>query len=51
MLAFLQLILAIAVIIAAAKIGGYLSYRLRQPAVAGEVLVGLILGPSVPSLL
>jgi Kef-type K+ transport system membrane component KefB len=47
MLPFLQLIFAIAVIIAAAKAGGYLSYKLGQPAVAGEVLAGLVLGPSV----
>ena len=51
MLPFLQLILAIAIIIVAAKVGGYLSYRLRQPAVAGEVLAGLILGPSVLNFL
>jgi Kef-type K+ transport system membrane component KefB len=51
MLPFLQLILALAIIIAAAKLGGYLSYRLGQPAVAGEVLAGLILGPSVLNFL
>lgn len=34
-------------IITAAKLGGYLSVRLGQPAVAGEVLAGLILGPTV----
>jgi len=51
MLPFLQFIIAIVIIISAAKIGGYLSYRLGQPAVAGEVLAGLILGPSVLDLL
>ncbi|MCP4543497.1 MAG: cation:proton antiporter, partial [Chloroflexi bacterium] len=51
MLPFLQFIIVLAVIIAAAKIGGYASYRLGQPAVAGEVLVGLILGPSVLNFL
>lgn len=51
MLPFLQFIIAIAVIIAIAKVGGYLSYRLGQPAVAGEVLAGLILGPSVLNFL
>jgi Kef-type K+ transport system membrane component KefB len=51
MLPFLQFILAVAIIIAAAKIGGYLSYRLGQPAVAGKVLAGLILGPSVLNFL
>jgi len=38
--------LSLAFIIAAAKLGGYVSTRLRQPAVLGELLVGLILGPS-----
>jgi Kef-type K+ transport system membrane component KefB len=51
MLPFLQLILAIAIIITAAKLGGYLSYRLRQPPVAGKVLAGLILGPSLLNFL
>jgi Kef-type K+ transport system membrane component KefB len=45
MLPFLQLVFALAVIIVAAKLGGYLSQRLRQPTVAGKVLMGLILGP------
>lgn len=47
MLPFLQFILAIAIIITAAKVGGYLSSRLGQPAVTGELVTGLILGPSV----
>ncbi len=51
MLPFLQFIIAIVIIISAAKVGGYLSYRLGQPAVAGEVLMGLILGPSLLDLL
>ena len=51
MLPFLQFILALAILIIAAKLGGYVSYRLRQPAVAGEVLAGLILGPSVLNIL
>jgi Kef-type K+ transport system membrane component KefB len=51
MLPFLQLVLALAIIIAAAKLGGYLSQRLRQPTVAGKVLIGLILGPSLLNLL
>ncbi len=37
---FLELALAMAVLILAAKMGGYLSYRLGQPAVLGELLVG-----------
>jgi len=51
MLPFLQFILALGIIIGAAKAGGYLSKRLGQPAVAGEVLAGLILGPSVINFL
>jgi len=51
MLPFLQFIIALAIIIAAAKIGGYVSHKLKQPAVAGEVLVGLILGPSLLNFL
>ena len=51
MLPFLQLILIILVIIAVAKAGGYISTRLGQPAVVGEVLAGLILGPTVLNFL
>lgn len=47
MLPFLQIILVLAIIISLAKIGGYLSYKLGQPAVVGEVLIGLLIGPSV----
>ena len=47
---FLQLTLAIAIIILAAKAGGYIAVRLRQPAVLGELLVGLILGPTFVDL-
>jgi Kef-type K+ transport system membrane component KefB len=48
---FLQLAMALAVIITAAKIGGYLSFRIGQPAVLGELFVGIILGPSVLNFL
>jgi Kef-type K+ transport system membrane component KefB len=51
MLPFLQFIFAMAIIISAAKLGGYLSQRVRQPTVAGKVLVGLILGPSLLNFL
>lgn len=44
---FLQLILALMVMIIAAKAGGYISNRLGQPSVLGELLAGLILGPTV----
>jgi Kef-type K+ transport system membrane component KefB len=48
---FLQLSLALAILIAAAKIGGYLSYRLGQPTVLGELLVGILLGPTLVDIL
>ena len=51
MLPFLQFVIAIAIIIAAAKLGGYLSHRLGQPAVVGKVVAGLILGPSLLNFL
>jgi Kef-type K+ transport system membrane component KefB len=41
------LLLALGLVIAAAKLGGWLSNRISQPAVLGELLVGLLLGPSV----
>lgn len=47
----LQLLLLIAVIVLSAKLAGWLTSRLRQPAVLGELLMGLILGPSVIDLL
>ena len=48
---FLNFILAIAIIITAAKAGGYLSVRFKQPSVLGELLAGLILGPTVLDML
>lgn len=48
---FLQLSLALAIIIAAAKAGGFLSYKIGQPSVLGELLVGIILGPTVIDIL
>jgi len=47
MSSFLQLAFLLAIIILTAKLGGYLSTRLGQPSVLGELLVGLILGPSL----
>lgn len=44
---FLQLAFALAIIISLAKLGGYLSFRLGQPAVLGELLAGILLGPSI----
>ncbi len=48
---FLQLIFSLMVIITAAKAGGWLAVRLRQPAVLGELLIGVLLGPSLLDLL
>jgi Kef-type K+ transport system membrane component KefB len=47
---FLQLILSLGIILLAAKLVGYLATRLGQPSVLGEMLVGLILGPSLVNL-
>ncbi len=44
---FLQLSLALVIIIFAAKAAGYLSTRLGQPSVLGELLAGLLLGPTL----
>ena len=48
---FLQLALLIAIILLAAKAAGYLSVRLGQPSVLGELLVGILLGPSLLDIL
>jgi len=48
---FLQLIFSLIIIIIGAKMGSWLANRLRQPAVLGELLVGLLLGPSVLNLM
>ncbi|MBT3322941.1 MAG: cation:proton antiporter [Anaerolineae bacterium] len=48
---FLQFVITIAIIIAAAKMGGYISLKLGQPSVLGELAVGIILGPSVLDML
>lgn len=47
----LQLLLLLGIIISAAKVGGLLSARLGQPAVLGELLMGLFLGPTFLNLL
>jgi Kef-type K+ transport system membrane component KefB len=43
----LQLILGLAILILVTKFAGLLSTRLKQPAVLGELLAGLVLGPSI----
>lgn len=45
----LQLVIQIAVLLAAARFLGGVSRRLGQPAVVGEILAGVILGPSLLS--
>lgn len=47
----LNFLLLLGIVVAAAKAGGWLSLRLRQPAVLGELLVGVILGPSLLDIL
>lgn len=47
---FLPLLAALAIVIAAAKLGGWLAGRLRQPVVLGKLLAGLLLGPSIFNL-
>jgi Kef-type K+ transport system membrane component KefB len=47
----IQLFLAVGLMIGFAKIMGFVAYRLRQPAVLGELVAGLLLGPTVFNLL
>lgn len=44
---FLQFTLALVIIIISAKLVGFLSYRIGQPSVLGELMVGIIIGPSI----
>lgn len=44
---FLNFIMALAIIIVAAKLSGYISTRLGQPSVLGELIAGLLLGPTL----
>lgn len=46
-----QFFLALGVMITFAKAMGYLTYRVGQPAVLGELLAGLIIGPTLINLL
>jgi Kef-type K+ transport system membrane component KefB len=47
----LQILLLLAIIILASKAAGALTKRVGQPAVLGELLVGLLLGPTALNLL
>ena len=48
---FLQLLLLLFFVIVAAKVAGALANRVGQPSVFGEILVGLLLGPTVLNVL
>lgn len=48
---FLQLAFLLSVILLSAKMAGYISTRFGQPSVLGELLMGIILGPSILNIL
>jgi Kef-type K+ transport system membrane component KefB len=48
---FLDFLIALVIVIFAAKMGGYISSKLGQPSVLGELLVGVILGPTILNML
>lgn len=50
MSSFIQSLLLFSLILLAAKTAGYLSTRLHQPSVFGELLVGLLLGPTLADM-
>ncbi len=43
----LHLIIDLAIIIVAARSLGWVARRLNQPAVVGEILAGILLGPTI----
>lgn len=47
----IQFVFALGLTIGFAKLMGYLLYRMNQPAVLGELLAGLIIGPTMLNLL
>ncbi len=47
----LQLLLLLGLIVAAAKLAGAAANRIGQPAVFGEILIGLLLGPTALNIL
>lgn len=47
MTAFLQIALILATLLFCAKAAGYISTKLGQPSVLGELVIGIILGPSL----
>jgi len=48
---FLQLAFELVIILLAAKAAGYISTRMGQPSVLGELIVGVLLGPSLINIL
>jgi Kef-type K+ transport system membrane component KefB len=48
---FLNFIAALSIIIIVAKASGYVSTRLGQPAVLGELIAGIIIGPTILDML
>lgn len=48
---FLQLAFELVVILLAAKAAGYISTRFGQPSVLGELVIGVLLGPSLLNIL
>jgi len=48
---FLQLAILLVIILLTAKMAGYLAIQLGQPSVLGELVVGILLGPSLLNLL
>jgi Kef-type K+ transport system membrane component KefB len=51
MLPLASTLLLLAALLIAAKAGGWLSVRLKQPAILGELLVGVVLGPTALNIL
>src|SRR3989442_4072282 len=45
-----QILLALFIVLVAAKLAAELFERIRQPAVVGEILAGIIIGPAVLNL-
>ncbi len=48
---FLQICILLAILLLSAKLFGYISTRFGQPSVLGELIVGIILGPSLLNIL
>ena len=48
---FLQLIFILIIILIIAKLAGYIATRLGQPSVLGELIAGIILGPSLLNII